>query len=209
MSNYIEADYGNFDEFIKTVHKSKKHLKEKEKSHCGNILTANMDTTISKIIKTFIPKLLSEKDKIISDIKKNEEEQAFKQIKGSFLSENNEQKLIEKVKEIYAEKTNISIFDFNKEHRQLQELSKQFNEDNFWEFESVEFQKPNWTENAEIVFKNNLVKHAILGLGVANLSYSIIHLTNAFVKHDALVKQFSDKINEIKTKFENHKKKLI
>ena len=216
MKYYIEADYGDFDKLISTVEKCEKTVKEKDKSHCNRVLDANLDTSINKLIQTLIPKFWAEKDKIISDLKAKEEEHAINTIKETILTKENEDKLIAKVKEIYGNKTtedkNSSsfVFGFNKEFGELRDLASKFNDENFYSFDEnyLEFNKIGIDEKAKVVFSNDMVKTAILGLSVANLSYSIMHLTKTFTQYDKFSKDFKAKFIEIKNRFDQHQKNV-
>ena len=216
MQYYIEADYGDFDKLISTVEKCEKTVKEKDKSHCNRILDANLDTSINKLIKTLIPKFWAEKDKIISDLKAKEEENAINTIKEAFLTDEDENKLIAKVKEIYGKKTtedkksSLFEFGFNKEFGELRDLASKFNDENFYLFdeEYLEFKKTGIGEKAKVVFSNDMVKTAILGLSVANLTYSIMHLTKTFTQYDKFSKDFRAKFTEIKNRFDQHQKNV-
>lgn len=216
MKYYIEADYGDFDKLISTVEKCEKTVKEKDKSHCNRVLDANLDTSINKLIQTLIPKFWAEKDKIISDLKAKEEEHAINTIKETILTKENEDKLIAKVKEIYGNKTteekNSSSFEFgfNKEFGELRNLASKFNDENFYSFDEnyLEFNKIGIDEKAKVVFSNDMVKTAILGLSVANLSYSIMHLTKTFTQYDKFSKDFKAKFIEIKNRFDQHQKNV-
>lgn len=58
INNYIQANYGNFDDLIKSVNKCKKNVEKSEESHCNKVLKANLDTTASKLINKFLPLFL-------------------------------------------------------------------------------------------------------------------------------------------------------
>ena len=49
-----------------------------------------------------------------------------------------------------------------------------------------------------------MVKHAILGLSLANVSYSALHLAKTFMEYNRYSEQFAKRLNEIKQKFQSH-----
>ena len=192
MNNYIEADYGNFDELIKTVNKCKKENKKSEDNHCNKVLGVNLDTSINKIFKQFVPKFLKdikgEIDKIPSLLKNKEKEKAIDAVTSIDLTSTKKDKLIDEIKKIYekSEKEKIGISSFlegNKEFEQLKDLSIKINNDKLSEynsstlddidndndddidkFETFEFKKLTIKEQANVIFSNKMIKHAVLGL---------------------------------------------
>ena len=143
MNNYIEADYGNFDELIKTVNKCKKENKKSEDNHCNKVLGVNLDTSINKIFKQFVPKFLKdikgEIDKIPSLLKNKEKEKAIDAVTSIDLTSTKKDKLIDEIKKIYekSEKEKIGISSFlegNKEFEQLKDLSIKINNDKLSEY---------------------------------------------------------------------------
>ena len=84
FKNYIQADYGDFDELIQNVYKCKKKIQNDEESHCNKTLRANLETSMTKVIKDMVPKYLENLKKelpnLYKDIKKKEEENAIKDI---------------------------------------------------------------------------------------------------------------------------------
>ena len=84
MKNYIEADYGNFDELIKTANKCKNRVKKSEKNHCNMVFGANLNTSMNRIFKEFVPKFLknitNEIENIPSLFKKKEKEKAIEEV---------------------------------------------------------------------------------------------------------------------------------
>ena len=63
-------------------------------------------------------------------------------------------------------------------------------------------------EKANAALSNKAVKHAILGLSLANLTYSVMHLTKTFMEHKALSEQFKFRLNEIRQRFTRHQSEV-
>ncbi len=234
MKNYIKADYGNFDELIKSVNHCKKKVdKGKEESHCNTTLGANLDTTMNRILKEFVPqfvnKIMSQGENIFNETKKKEEEKAINDILEAGLTPEKEKKLIDQVKKIYdkSEKKEenkkcnkddekdifSSLFEYNKEYEELEKLSNKFNsektDEDFMvseeeEKEDLKFVPLNIKEKGEVIFSNKMVKHAILGLSLANVSYSVLHLAKTFMDYKRYSQQFTERLNDIKKKFQRH-----
>jgi len=239
MKNYIKADYGNFDELIKSVNHCKKKVNEKgrEESHCNTVLTANLDTTMNKILKEFVPqfvnKIFSQGENIFNETKKKEEEKAINNILEAGLSPEQEKKLIDEVKKIYNksegkednQKCNkddekdvfSSLFEFNKEFEDLEKLGNKFNSEKTdedylnpedEEKEDLKFVRLDIKEKAEVIFSNKMIKHAILGLSLANVSYSVLHLAKTFMDYKRYSQEFTERLNEIKKKFRSHQNEV-
>lgn len=234
MKNYIEADYGNFDELIKTVNKCKKKTEKIEDNHCNKVLGVNLDTSINRIFKQFVPKFLKdiagEIDKIPSLLKNKEKEKAIDAVTSIDLTSTEKDKLIDEIKKIYekSEKEKIdvsSFFEENKEFEQLNVLSNKINNDRLSEyiassilddsdndndndrdeFETFKFEKLTIKEQANVIFSNEMIKNAVLGLSLANVTYSIFHCTKTFMDYDKFNKEFNERLESIKKNFEKHK----
>jgi hypothetical protein len=226
MKNYIEADYGNFDELIKNVNKCKNRVKKTEKNHCNLILGANLNTSMNRVLKEFVPKFLKDITNEIENIpflfKKKEKEKAIDEVKSKMLSSTEEKELIDEIKKIYekseTEKNDLGFFDVNKEFEQLNNLSHKFNEehpdDEFDELfdlgnESTEnnglkFEGLKFEEKANAVFSNKMIKHAILGISLANSTYSVLHCANTLMNYKLFSQEFRERLDSIKNNFEKH-----
>ena len=238
MKNYIKADYGNFDDLIKSVNHCKKKVDKEEKSHCNKVLTANLETTMNRILKEFVPhfvkQFVGEGENIFKETKKKEEDKAINDILNAGLSPEKEKKLIDEVKKIYESKEKkeddkkcnkgdekdvfSSLFEFNKEYEELEKLGNKFNSENNnkktfniledeeeeEEKEEIKFSKLGIKDKAEVLFSNKMVKHAILGLSLANVSYSVLHLAKTFMEYNRYSERFTERLNDIKIKFRKH-----
>ena len=224
MKNYIETDYGNFDDLIKTVNKCKNRVKNSDNNHCNKVFGANLNTSMNKVLKEFIPKFLKniadEIGNIPSILKEKEKEKATNTVKSLSLTSTEEKKLIDEIKKIYEnsekEKNNISsIFDVNKEFKQLKDLSCKFNAENF-DFDSdndddnneLVFNELDFKDKANTIFSNKMIKHAILGISLANATYSCLHCANTFMNYKLFSKQFAERLDLIKKNFEKHQNKV-
>lgn len=216
MKNYFEADYGTFDELIKAVRKSRKTIEKGEKSLCNINISANLDSAMNCIIKDFIPRFFKQIshgiDNIPNELRNKEKNNALEIIDESVWTESKKNKLIEQVKKIYEKEVSSSgIFSSSKEYEELKNLSEKFNEDNFWNNylfdENLEFNELTIEDKAKTVFGNKEIKHAILGLSLANLGYSVGHLCQTFMNSEK-IKNFNHRFDEIKENFEKHKNKV-
>jgi hypothetical protein len=215
MKNYFSADYGDFDELIKNSTNCKKTAEKNDESYCNKTLNANIDTSMSRIIKTFIPdfmkKIKKEIENLPENLKKKDEEMAIMTIVNSKLSKGNEKKLIQKVMKIYREKTSYNFFGYNKECEKLKVLFQRFNAEDgkyAWSQGKVHFKEMNFADKAEFGFSNKIIKHAVLGLSVANLAYSVMHLTKTFLDYENFSLEFREKLNLIKQKFMRHQQEV-
>ena len=215
MKNYFSADYGDFDELIKNSTNCKKTAEKNDESYCNKTLNANIDTSMSRIIKTFIPdfmkKIKKEIENLPENLKKKDEEMAIMTIVNSKLSKGNEKKLIQKVMKIYREKTSYNFFGYNKECEKLKILFQRFNAEDgkyAWSQGKVHFKEMNFADKAEFGFSNKIIKHAVLGLSVANLAYSVMHLTKTFLDYENFNLEFREKLNSIKQKFMRHQQEV-
>ena len=68
-----------------------------------------------------------------------------------------------------------------------------------------------FSDKAQVFFKNNAIKHAFLGLSLANITYSVLHLTQTFMKKDILNhlnKKYKAEIDRIEDNFRKHQSKV-
>ena len=217
MVNYMATNYGDFDELIKNVDKSKKNM-EKDKNSCNNkAITSNLEASMTKIIDVFVPNFLKQlsegASQVPTNIKKIEKNRAINQIlKTGNISWNNKKKLINSVKKIYKEgNKEVSWLGFNEESKKLQKLSQRFNEKVVKEtaFEgTIHFKEMGFKDKAGIAFSNKMIKHAVLGLSMANLTYSVMHLSQTFMDYKMLDQQFQFRLDELRKKFDRHRKEV-
>lgn len=218
MVNYIQTDYGNFDELIKNVDKCEKNMQKDKDSYCNKAITSNLETSMSRIIDVFVPNFLKQLStgvsQIPSNIKKAEESRAIKEIiKRGVISKNNKKKLINTVKKIYKERNKDStLFGYNEEYKKLKELSKKFNDedDKYYAFGhgKIYFKEMGLKDKASVAFGNKMVKHALLGLSMVNLTYSVMHLTKTFMDYKSFQEQFRFRLDEIRQKFIRHQSEV-
>ena len=168
------------------------------------------------IIKDFIPRFFKQIshgiDNIPNELRNKEKNNALEIIDESVWTESKKNKLIEQVKKIYEKEISSSgIFSSSKEYEELKNLSEKFNEDNFWDNylfdDNLEFNELTIEDKAKTVFGNKEIKHAILGLSLANLGYSVGHLCQTFM-YSENIKNFNHRFDEIKENFEKHKNKV-
>ena len=192
---------------------------------------------MNKILKEFVPqfvnKIFSQGENIFNETKKKEEEKAVNNILEAGLSPEQEKKLIDEVKKIYNksegkennQKCNkddekdvfSSLFEFNKEFEDLEKLGNKFNSEKTdedylnpedEEKEDLKFVRLDIKEKAEVIFSNKMIKHAILGLSLANVSYSVLHLAKTFMDYKRYSQEFTERLNEIKKKFRSHQNEV-
>jgi hypothetical protein len=181
---------------------------------------------MNRILKEFVPKFLKNISNEIENIpfllKKKEKEKAIDEVKSKMLSSTEEKELIDEIKKIYekseTEKNDLGFFDVNKEFEQLNNLSHKFNEehpdDEFDELfdlgnESTEnnglkFEGLKFEEKANAVFSNKMIKHAILGISLANSTYSVLHCANTLMNYKLFSQEFRERLDSIKNNFEKH-----
>ena len=166
------------------------------------------------MVPKYLENLKKELPNLYKDIKKKEEENAIRDILNSGLTKENEKKLINKVKKIYEKKEFDPLkFDFNKESNKLKELSDKFNQENyetnvFASKYELNFMGTDLSEKAEVVFSNKIVKDAILGLSMANLTYSVSHVSQSLSNYNQFTEQFRNRIDIIRKNFNKHQSEV-
>ena len=232
MKNYIKADYGDFDELIKCVRNCKD--KVTPNNHCNKTLNCNLETSENKIINEMIPdfikKFSEEYNEIKSEFRSKEEKKAIEEILSKGLSKEKEKNLIDEVKKIYGEDENkkkevnkkeekgglFYVFEYNSEYEKLQKLGQRINDakinDNLYNEEEdedlIQFNKLNFSEKAKTVFSNKMVKQAILGISLSNVSYSVLHLTQTFMDYKKYSFEFQERLEQIKKNFSEHQNEV-
>ena len=230
MKNYIKADYGNFDELIKTVDKCESNLNKNENLTYKNNFKADIDVTLNKLIGQFVPSFIANfkegYNKFQEDKNKKQEEIAKDKIieykndykyKNSLyyfeddfdddsidylegLSEKNKKLLTEEVRKMYKNENDNSEIDMN-ELEKINELSKKLNED------GEKICQMEFLDKSKMLFENDKIKNSILGLSITNCVYSVIHLGKTILEFK-VINEFESKFNEIKSNFEKHKNEV-
>ena len=230
MKKYIKADYGDFDELIKSVDKCKTNIKNSEETSCKETIKSNIDTTMTKIINEFVPNFITSLSNGYNEFnqekEKKEEEMANKRIKNYFeevklnklcgkkdskcynnfylngISEKNKKLLVKEVKQLYAKEDALYNTDNKIEMEKIKELSKKFNE------EGEKVCKIGLIDQSKMLFNNNQFKNAVLGLSIANVTYTYLHLGQTFINFNKNFLEFKTELERIKRNFEKHKKEV-
>ncbi len=230
MKNYIKADYGNFDELIKTVDKCESNLNKNENLTCKYTFKADIDVTLNKLIGQFVPSFIANfkegynkfqedknkkqeeiaKDKIIEYKNDYEYKNSLYYFEDDFdddsidylegLSEKNKKLLTEEVRKMYKNENDNSEIDMN-ELEKINELSKKLNED------GEKICQMEFLDKSKMLFENDKIKNSILGLSITNCVYSVIHLGKTILEFK-MINEFESKFNEIKSNFEKHKNEV-
>lgn len=100
LKNYIEADFGDFDESIKISVHCKQNIENNEETKCGKILISNLETNMYNLLKKFVPgfykSYLDDLKNMPIDLKNKQEEAAIQKLIDSGMSEKNSKNLIQK-----------------------------------------------------------------------------------------------------------------
>ena len=97
-----------------------------------------------------------------------------------------------------------SFFEFNGEYKKLVNLSKRFNGEN--SDKKIEFSKLSLKDKAGAIFSNKQIKHAILGISLANVSYSVLNLSKTIIDFKKYNFEYRQRLDKIKNNFSKHKK---
>jgi len=201
IKNYIANNFGDFDEYIKLEQKCKKKVEENEKSICGKYLTTDLDTSMYSMLKLFLPaffkKYNNDLDNLSSDIKKNQENAAIKKMIKAGMTETKSKALLKELMKKYEEEKYTGTFDYKEELNEVNDFTLKFSKG--------EIKELNFKESSGIVFQNNMVKHAILGFSLINLSYGILHISKLLFDYKNLNIEIRRRLDEIAKSFELHK----
>ena len=154
-------------------------------------------------VKKIYYKEEKKEEKIEQEKKEQEEKEEKEKEKENEKNDLNEDK---KEKQNKKKQKDIlsSLFEFNGEYAKLEQLSKKFNESEGPD-KNINFDKLSFKDKSKVFLKNKMVKHAILGLSLANVSYSVLHLTKSFMNYNQFSQKFKERLGEIKKKFQIHK----
>jgi hypothetical protein len=202
LKNYIEANYGAFDELIKANERCKKNVKEKEDSICGRYLKQNLDQNMYNALKIIFPLFLKkykdDYDNISSDFKKGQEDAAIKKMIESGMSKTQSNKILEEIMKKYEEEKYTGTYEIKTELEKVKNLK----------FCKGKLDELGFLDKADIALRNKMIKHAFLGISIINLSYGVLHLAQTFLNYDKLKAEIRDKLNTIRVSFEQHKSQV-
>ena len=202
----------------------------------GCNLDKSQNEIINEMIPGFIKKFSQTFEDIKSEFRNQEEQKAIKEILNKGFSEKKEKELINEVKKMYKKKEEetkegekkeqkeeekknnsgfFSAFQYNSEWEKLRNLGKKFNDENnnyfsddYDEEKDLIFNELNFKEKAKVTFSNKMVKQAILGISLSNVSYSVLHLSKTFMDAKKYDFEFQERLEEIKRKFAQHQSEV-
>ena len=201
LKNYIEANYGAFDELIKANERCKQNVGEKEKSICGMYLKQNLDINMYKTIEIIFPLFLNKYKNdfnISSDFQKGQEDAAIKKMIDSGMSKTQSKKILEEIMKKYEEEKYTGNYEIKTELEKVKNLK----------FFKGKLDELGFKDKADIVLRNKMIKHAFLGISIMNLSYGILHLAQTFLDYDKLKVELRDRLDKIKKSFDQHKSQV-
>lgn len=201
LKNYIEADFGDFDEYVKISVHCKQNIENNEETKCGKILISNLETNMYNLLKKFVPgfykSYLDDLKNMPNDLKNKQEEAAIQKLIDSGISENKSKALIQKLMKKYEKNKYTGKFEPNKELKNVKDFSIKFNKG---QIDELRFK-----DKANIFFSNNMIKHATLGISIITLSYSILHLDQRFNDYENFKQEIVLRLRKIRQSFQNHK----
>ena len=204
LKNYIEADFGDFDEYVKISVHCKKNIENNEETKCGKILISNLETNMYNLLKQFVPgfykSYLDDLKNMPNDLKNKQEEAAIQKLIDSGISENKSKALIQKLVKKYEKNKYTGKFEPNKELKNVKDFSIKFTKGKIDELR--------FKDKANIFFGNNMIKHATLGISIITLSYSILHLGQRLNDYENFKQEIVLKLNKIRQSFNNHKNQV-
>ena len=206
MKKYIEADYGDINEYIKLEEKCRKNVQQNENTNCGKHLMDNLEISMFNKLKLICPifykKYAQDFDNMSKDISDRQQKAALEKMVKSGLTESKSKEILNKVMKEYKENklTKEYKFDSNEELKNIKDFSIKFTKGKIDEL--------TFKDKAGIFFGNNMVKHAVLGLSLMNLAYSILNLGKKLSDTSNLKEQIKTRLNAIKNSFEQHKAKV-
>jgi hypothetical protein len=216
LKNYIEADLGDFDEYIKTNVLCKQDIEENEKSVCGMYLKQNLDINMYKLMKTVFPLFLEKYQKdfdlLSSDLKQKQEGAAKKKMIKSGMTESKSKKVLEEIMKKYEKEKYTGDYIPDKGLQKgkgrcrcnpIRRLEKV--KETAVKFKNGKLNELTFKDKADAFLSNKMIKHAALGLSIMNLSYGILHLTQTFLYEDEVNKELSTRLERIRDSFEKHK----
>lgn len=204
LKNYIEADFGDFDEYVKISVHCKQNIEKNEETKCGKILVSNLETNMYNLLKEYVPgfykSYLDDLKNMPNDLKNKQEEAAIQKLINSGISENKSKSLIKKLMKKYEKNKYTGKYEPNKELKNIKDFSIKFTKGKIDELR--------FKDKANIFFGNNMIKHATLGISIITLSYSILHLGQRFNDYENFKQEIVLKLKQIKQSFINHKNQV-
>lgn len=204
LKNYIEADFGDFDEYVKISVHCKQNIEKNEETKCGKILVSNLETNMYNLLKEYVPgfykSYLDDLKNMPNDLKNKQEEAAIQKLINSGISENKSKSLIKKLMKKYEKNKYTGKYEPNKELKNIKDFSIKFTKGKIDELR--------FKDKANIFFGNNMIKHATLGISIITLSYSILHLGQRFNDYENFKQEIVLKLKQIRQSFLNHKNQV-
>ena len=217
LKNYIEANYGDFDEYVKTNERCKQDVEENEKSVCGKYLKQNLDTNMYKIMKMVFPlffnKYQNDFYSLPSEIEQKEKNAAMEKLIKSGMTESKSKKVLEEIMKKYEKEKYTGDFIPNKGSQKIRRRCDPNRErarvkETAIKFKDGKLNELTFKDKADTLLSNKMIKHAALGLSIMNLSYGILHLTQTLSFDTEVQVELSNRLDTIKKSFKAHQDKV-
>ena len=200
LKNYIASDFGNFDEYVKTTTRCTKNIVENEKTYCGKILKTKLDENMEQAFKTLFP-IFKERyindNTLSSDFQKRQEKAAINKMIKSGMTEANSKRIIKEIIKKYEEEKFTGTFNPNEELKKVKDVSIKFSKGKLNEL--------SFKEKADVFFSNEMIKHAVFGISLMNLTYGILHLGQRLFHYDEIKAELKIRLDDIKKSYQKHK----
>ena len=202
MKIFVKEKYGDFDELINISEKCIKILKNNGDFYCNKVEIANLDASLLRLIKEFVPYFLNHfSGEISKNTEKTEEEFEIKKIVISGLSKGNEKRLIDKVRKKYTENISEPSFENKEEKEKLKYLNSKFNT---VKIKECDFTDKTGYSSSDII----IIKFAVLCLNIANLSLILVDLNNIIFSSNKFKEEVRNKIDENRKKCLSHQSEV-
>lgn len=202
LKNYIASDFGDFDEYVKTTTRCTKNIDKNEKTYCGKILKTKLDENMEQAFKTLFP-IFKERyindNTLLSDYQKMQEKAAINKMIKSGMTEAESKRIIKEIIKKYEEEKFTGTFNPNEELKKVKDISIKFSKGKLDEL--------SFKEKAEVSFSNKMIKHAVFGISLMNLTYGILHLGQRLFHYDEIKAELKARLDDINKSYEKHKNK--
>jgi len=195
---FLQEKYTQLDEIIKNIKKSKKAVetKEKENNEKKNMI---FDESTKSVINSILDSVASKFFENLKSEYNNNNISTEESNKITKFTENEKQNLIKSVALKYAT-GDLGQFKLSDALETAKNLSTQINYDKLFSKDTI--------KKIDIIAKNKIAAHAILGLSFLSLCNNIYSTYQLFQDSRSKIKELNERLNVIESNFIRHKNEI-
>ena len=203
LKYFIKNDFPELDSLIKASEKCKSDMAKKDDSSSSKFMQTNIHTQAKEMLSTFVNNFFNAKNQELlntdTQIEKVAKDEAIQKIMKTGLNKSQSAEIVNKLIKKYGEDKFTGTLNLEEEFSNIKGITVDFNKGTL---------DTNWRKKMQIIAGNDIIKKTFLCLGIANISYNILDITQKLYNYKQFKQQLMVKFDEINRNFIKHKSKI-